>query len=193
MSNDIFEGLRPPEADAGVVKTFVDPEKLAADMRFNPAEIDAAMINQAALYAHYAQLAAKATLQRDTLKTRLELLEAQLDKQIRVKLEEEGVKKVTEAMVSAKIRRNIRYIKAKAAFDEAEAVQTLLFQALKALEMKRDMMVQINKNQEREWAYSNALAAAERRSADLAEKRETVEALLRGSKLSPKKSVSAEL
>lgn len=166
MSEDILEEVRTPvaslvkndETSLPAVLTFLSRSDLVKDMRFNPNELDNAMLEQASTYSRYGVLAAQAALQRDNLETRLELLEAQLDQQIRKKLEEEGTK-ITENVVSNRIRRQRQYIAVKAALNEAEAIYSLLHTALRSLEQKRDMMVQINKNQEREWAYASTLAS----------------------------------
>ncbi len=149
------EKLYDLEADIKVMP-IVDTLALKADLQFNPSDLQNAMLSQAALYGHYAMLAAKASLQRDQMETRLDIIKASLGKKVRVALSS-SAGKVTEAMVEQEVNRHRTYVAAKSALNEADAIAKLLQSTLKAMEMRRDMLVQLNKNATQEFNYSSAL------------------------------------
>src|SRR5262249_4447716 len=125
VSEDIFADVRTPTATLAStdettipkVRAFLTASKLQADVRFNPADVDSALIDQASIFAEYGQYQALAILQRDQLETRLELLQARLDVGYREKLEKEG-KKITEKVIEARIKTNPLYLKTRAALSE---------------------------------------------------------------------------
>lgn len=140
-----------------VIKHFITPEELRADMKINPLEIENSMIELASHYARYTHLLAKARLQKDDAEARLELLEAKLDKSIRdAAARDPEAKKLTEPMVAAQIKRQTSYIKASLQFNEARAVYQVLEGAVAALDKKSSMIVQLNKNASQEYEMTSS-------------------------------------
>lgn len=137
---------------------FLTAHDIAEATNLNPTDLESEMIRMASLYSRFGVLSAKARSQRDASKSALELVEAKLDKALRDKLAEKG-EKVTEAKLRAEIVMQSKYIEAQKELNEANSILSAMETALMALQMKRDMLVQLNKNSEREWAYSSALTA----------------------------------
>lgn len=154
---DIFANVRVPVKSVGspgemeiVVKTFTTAAEIAQATRIDPTDVDNSLIRIAAQFARFSVLAAQARLQKDTFASRLELLEAKLDKAYR----DEAAKKeekTTEAKISQQIRRNEKYIEVNLQLNEAKAVQTVIEGAVEAIKLKRDSLVQLNKNAQAEW------------------------------------------
>jgi hypothetical protein len=142
------------------LKTFVDLSRIKEDMSFNVQNLNNAMVEIAALYVHYSQALAKAQMQRDRLETQRDILEAQLDKAVRDKAAVES-KKITEVQVKQAVLRQPKFIRICQLVNEAAAIVNMLFGAVKGLEMKRDMMVQVNKNAQTEFKYTTALSGPE--------------------------------
>lgn len=75
------------------------PDDYSLDMEINPGELDIEWINQPALMMKYTKKAAELREKRDLLKEELELLKAQLDKEVRSDPEEYGLTKTTETII----------------------------------------------------------------------------------------------
>lgn len=165
ITDEVKLGDKLHEMDADIkVLPFINPTELKSDLQFDPSDLDNAMLNQAALYGHYAIMAAKASLQRDQMETRLDIIKATLSKKVRIALEASAKGRVTEAMVEQEVNRHRTYVSAKSALDEADSIAKLLQSTLKAMEMRRDMLVQLNKNAIQEFGYSSALTPKEEAS-----------------------------
>lgn len=124
------------------VKTFVDPLQLKADVSFTEADLDSAMMSQAALFAHYATQAATAQHQVDSIKLLLEVKEASVAQAIRDEAAESGAK-TTEKGIEQQITMNAAVIALRKALNNARSQADLAKMALEALRQKRDMLVQI--------------------------------------------------
>lgn len=151
---------------------FLAVNDFTAATSINPTDLESEMINMAALYSRFGVLTAKARSQRDAAKSRLELVEAKLDKTLRDEMAEKG-EKVTENKLRSEIVMRKAYLDAVKTLNEANSILSVAETALMSLQMKRDMLVQLNKNAEREWNYSSAL------SANSAANREEADALIR--------------
>lgn len=135
---------------------FLTAHNFAQATSINPTDLDSELIRMAALYSDFGVVAAKARSQRDACKTTLELVEAKLDKALRDKFAAAG-EKVTENKIRSELVLQKVYIEAVGSLNEANSILSVAETALTSLEMKRDMLIQLNKNSEREWAYSSAL------------------------------------
>lgn len=142
-------GLR--EAQARVVnrktslQVFVDPAALKDDIDIDPNSIQTEMLRQPALHAYYAVLASKADYQESVFRLRFETIEAQLSKRVRVELAKRHGK-VTEVMVSETVKTQTAYQDAYMELAEAQSVAMISRSALRSIEQRRDMLVQINKD-----------------------------------------------
>lgn len=146
------------------LEKFVDEGELAQATSLNPSDLENEMLRMASLYTRFGLLTAKARRQRDAAKANLELVEAKLDGLLREKHKEA---KVTEARLRAELVQQSKYQEAHSTLIEANGTLSALETVLMALQMKRDMLVQLNKNAEREWQYQSALspeAQAEKRN-----------------------------
>ena len=144
---------------------FINMNDVVSATSINPTDLESEMIRMAALYSRFGVLTAKARSQRDAAKTRLELVEAKLDKLLRDKLAEKG-EKVTENKLRSEIVVQKAYVDASKELNESNAILSATETALVALQMKRDMLVQLNKNSEREWAYSTSMVGREATTAE---------------------------
>lgn len=124
------------------VEAFVDAEKLASDIRFSEVDLDNAMMEQASFYAYYAAQAAKAGLQVDNLKNRLEITEAIVAKKMRDDAAASGAK-ITEKQIESEVPLNKTVRDLKSAYNEAKAIHALAIQALEAFKQRRDMLIQM--------------------------------------------------
>jgi hypothetical protein len=135
---------------------FIEANAVAEATSINPTDIDSELIRMAALYSRFGVLAARARSQRDARKSSLELVEAKLDKLLRDKFAEKG-EKVTENKIRSELVLQKAYVEAIQELNEANSILSVAETTLSSLEMKRDMLVQLNKNAEREWQYSSAM------------------------------------
>ncbi len=112
--------------------------------------IDEKLINdelkdQAAKYAWWATLHTMARGKRDELKRKLDLLEAELDGEIRRKLQESG-EKATERVIGTQLLQTARYQKLQQQYAEAQQQETVLAVAREAFMQRKDMVVAIATN-----------------------------------------------
>jgi hypothetical protein len=155
---DLFEGVRVPLASAGTkinVKTFATASDIALATAINPNDIDGSLVSLASEFSRFNLLAAQGRLQMNGLETRLELVSAKLDKLLRDQATKAG-EKITEAKLEQAIRRNKHYLQTSTDLNEAKAVVKVLEGTLEAIKMKRDMLVQMNKNNRDEWDVSTS-------------------------------------
>jgi hypothetical protein len=112
--------------------------RLTKDPRF---EVDRRLLDkewegQPALFLEYAEQLAETNAEVDELKDRLENVKAELDGEARGELGEEG-KKFTEAMVSAWIYREDRYLVALNDLREAQRKAAILKAEVQALDQRK--------------------------------------------------------
>lgn len=148
-STDLLdEGRVSMETDsAPLVRQFINIEQVQKDTIINPNNILNELLGLSSIFARYGLLLAKARIQRDGFKSRRNLLAALLEKQIRDKAVEDG-DKVTNPQVAARIAGSGRMVEAELALNEASAILAACTEARDAIKVKRDMLVQINKNQQ---------------------------------------------
>lgn len=128
-----------PESD---LRTFINPDKLKADLDFNETNISTAMMKQASLFAHYATLAHQAQFQADRADQQVDLVEAKLYQQYRDSFAAAG-EKPTEAMIRASITKDDRYQKALLRKSEAKAIADMVKAAADSFRHRRDMLIQV--------------------------------------------------
>lgn len=132
---------------AFTIKKFIDRTKLRADLEVDEHSIDDAMFKQSGLTAFYGELLADAQEQLSRAKLRLETTEAMLYKTYRKVALADKENKATEKSLAADVAADRRMITAKKdvilAQEEVDRVKI----AVEALKQRRDMLVQLNKNQ----------------------------------------------
>lgn len=147
----LVAGMKPGQARivgrTQTMQTFVDPAQLKDDIDIDPNSIPTEMLRQPALHAYYAVLSSKADFQESVFKLRFEVIEAQLAKRVRVALNSRPGVKVTESMVAETVKTQTAYQDAFMELAEAESIATISRSAMRSIEQRRDMLVQINKDQ----------------------------------------------
>lgn len=128
-----------PESD---LKTFIDIDRLKADLDFTETNISLAMTRQASLFAHYSTLAHQAQFQADRADQQVDLIEAQLDQKYRDAFVTAG-QKVTENMIKAAIIKDDKYQKAMLRKNEAKAIAEMVKSAADSFRHRRDMLIQV--------------------------------------------------
>lgn len=117
-------------------------EQLLADVKFEPENLDKACIEQASLFAYYAEQSRLASKKMDNFKLRIATVEAELDKDARDAAAASGTK-ITEKAIEQGISRNEKYVKCVMAYNDAKATHQLLRDILDSFKQRKDMLVQI--------------------------------------------------
>lgn len=121
------------------IHKLIDMDQLKQDMQIDPNDLNAAILQQTSLYAHYMVLASKARRQRDAAKNRLSAIENVLNAQYRKTLKAENPK-ATEGEISAAVGRDARFRAAQEQLLEAEQVAYLCDTTMYAMNQRRDML-----------------------------------------------------
>ncbi|MGZ8172960.1 MAG: hypothetical protein ACXWT0_03855 [Methylobacter sp.] len=117
-------------------------EQMLADVAFSPEDLDSAFIEQASLFAYYAEQSRVASKKLDNLKLRIGVIEAQLDKGIRDEAALSG-SKLTEKAIEHGITRDDKYLKAVMAYNDAKATAQMLRDILESFKQRKDMLIHI--------------------------------------------------
>lgn len=131
------------------LKTFIDPDLLQSDLEVSETNLSKAMIRQAPLFARYSALAAKAQFQADRADQQVDLVEAELDSDIRDDMNAKGIK-ITENLVKAAIIRHPKYQKAVTRYNEAKAIAEMVKTAADSFRHRRDMLIQMGADRREE-------------------------------------------
>ena len=146
-TTDLLDDARVPMGvdTAPLVRQFISIEQVTKDTTINPNNVENELLGLSSIFARYGLLVAKARIQRDGFKSRRNLLAAQLEKNIRDKaaVDEE---KFTNPQVASRVTGDRRMVDAELSLNEAAAVLAACTEARDAVKVKRDMLVQINKN-----------------------------------------------
>lgn len=122
------------------VQTLIDTDQLQKDLAYSMANLSDAMMNQAALNAHYGVLAGRAGRQHDMVKLLLEQAEARVYKMERDAAAKLG-EKVTEALLEKRVAVHPTVVEYKKALNEAKYVESLCKTAFESFRHRRDMLV----------------------------------------------------
>ena len=146
----------PTTADNAIVQQttfqvidFIDAKQLRRDLGFSPRDLDTAQMEQASLFAHYGELAAKASHQTDVAELLLESTEAAVYKLLRDKAVADK-EKVTEAQLEKLVARHTRVVAMKKALNEAKRVEAMGKVAMEGFRQRRDMLMQQGATQREE-------------------------------------------
>jgi hypothetical protein len=164
------------------VNKLIDLEQLKKDVRWNPADLTNAMVDQASLATHYGVITARASRQLDDLELMLEVYEAKVDRKVRDDHAggASADKKLTEAQISKMVALDPKVVALKKAINEARQIEASAKTAMEAFKQRRDMLVQagllsreemkgevsINRRNEAEAARDEARKAQIRKIAD---------------------------
>ena len=111
-------------------------------------------IKQPSLYAWFATLCEYASAEVETQKMNLSILSANLDAEKRTALAN-SIKKPTESMVSSAIAVDPRHMDAETALIEAKRQYGILKGIVKALEQRKDMLIQVGSTKRQELALND--------------------------------------
>lgn len=125
-------------------------EQLMADVAINPNDLDSAYIEQASLFAFYAEQSRLASKKMDNFKLRIDAVEAELDKQFRDEAVGSG-SKVTEKAIEQAIGRDPKYVKAVMSYNDAKATAQMLRDVLDAFKNRKDMLICIGNDRRSEF------------------------------------------
>lgn len=123
------------------VEEYIDANQLRRDVAYSKTNLDDAMMEQAAMFAHYGILASKASRQVDVVKLLLENATAAVYKLISEERAAEGLK-TTVPMMDSLVARHERVVSMKRALNEAKRVESTAKIAAEAFRHRRDMLIQ---------------------------------------------------
>lgn len=138
---------KPAPEPSDKLKVFLDPKQLKIDLAYSEATIGEATMQQASMFSSYAALASRAQHQLDTMKNRLEIIEATIDKELRDEAVTAGTK-VTETGLAKAIVLDARYQAAQKRVTDAKLIASLCEQAREAFRQRMFMLIQAGKDQQ---------------------------------------------
>jgi len=112
--------------------------------KVNKNSIDENLEFQASLYSHYAGLEALARLDLDKAETRFDSVSSEIRGTVSANLEKFG--KITEKGIEAALLRQPEVLEAKEVVHQAQYRYNLLHALVKALEQKKDCLIQMSSN-----------------------------------------------
>lgn len=110
------------------------------DVSINPDALDIEWLEQPRLMVKYAQLATQAKLKADRAKERLEVVKAELDKDIRTSPEKYDIAKLTESVVANTILLQPAYQAASEEYIRLNYEAALARYAVEAINMKKEAL-----------------------------------------------------
>lgn len=132
-----------------MLSNYLDPDQLKKDLDFDPSNINEDLRQHTQLQNHYANLATRARAQSDRWESAVEVLESQLDNHYRKVLKEENPK-TTEPQIRSAIVTDARWKAATARRHDALTQWKLCENASRSFEHRKDMILQVSRNMERE-------------------------------------------
>ena len=118
-------------------------------VQIKEADLSEEFVKQPSLYAWFATLCEFASAEVETQKMNLSILRANLDGEKRVELADSG-KKATETMVNSAITVDPKHQGAETALIESKRQYGILKGIVKALEQRKDMLIQIGSTKRQE-------------------------------------------
>lgn len=130
---------------------YINLDEMKADLAIDLTNLTDAMAKQTGLYVHYASKAVRAKRQHERFKAALEVIEAQLNSTYRTTLKEESPK-TTEDQIRSAVVNDARWKSMSARVIDSEEIYRLTDVAVRALDHRRDMLLQIARDAAREQA-----------------------------------------
>lgn len=110
------------------------------DTSIDESALDTEWLQQASLTFKYCQLEADARKAVDDTKAQLDIVEAELDKEIRNNPEKFGLPKITESAIKSAILVNENHINAKDEYSQAQYELNMAQAAVRAIYAKKDAL-----------------------------------------------------
>ncbi len=125
------------------IKPVYDMDQYARDtIAVDTNNLSECFANQAALYGHYTRQSREATVQAGLKKVLLQAKIGILDKDIRDRAIADS-KKISESLITSEMDRTPEIIALKKELIEAEATETFGRDALRAMDHRKDMLIQL--------------------------------------------------
>lgn len=138
-----------PAAKPVRVLNFVDPTKVKGDLTYSIANLSGAMVDQAALFAHYGELAAKAARQVDDLELMLDVAKAKVSRVVRDEAAKAGLKP-SVAQVEADVMVHGKVIEYRQAINAAKQIEASAKTLVEAFKQRKDMLIQLGAGEREE-------------------------------------------
>jgi hypothetical protein len=110
------------------------------DMKIDEQSLDIEWLEQPGLMFRYTKYAADIRLRADKAKENLDLVKADIDKDIRTNPEKYDIEKITETVVLNTIIGNVRYRKANEELSNAQYELNIANGAIRAIEARKDAL-----------------------------------------------------
>jgi hypothetical protein len=110
------------------------------DIKIDETALDVEWLEQPRLMMRYAKHSANMRMQTDFAKERLDVVKAELDREIRLNPEAFDIAKITEATVLAAIISHEKYAQANRAFLEARYESDIANAAVRAIDARKDAL-----------------------------------------------------
>jgi altronate dehydratase len=110
------------------------------DIKIDETALDVEWLDQANLMLKYARHSAEKRKELDEAKERLELVGAELNKEIRNNPTNYGIDKITEALVTAVISTQPEYVEATETLIQAKFESDVAYGAVKAVDARKDAL-----------------------------------------------------
>lgn len=140
------------------VKMFIDTFQFKKDVSYSTADLSGAMADQASLFAHYGEQAARAARQVDDLELLLENAEAKVYRMLRDAAAKAG-EKITEAMLEKSVSVHPRVVQFKRALNEAKQIEATAKIYVEAFRSRKDMLIQMGAQAREEYKGEVFIAA----------------------------------
>lgn len=128
-------------AEGNGLREFIDGGAVEKELSVNDINLDNAVSTQASRFAHYSYQAALAKQQHKKVKLYVEITEATLYRDKRLKLiAEVGAKAVTENQVQAEMKLDTRWMKMQNMLAQAERIADTIEGVVKAFAQQKDMI-----------------------------------------------------
>lgn len=117
-------------------------EELKAALRIDKMNLDEEAINQPMLYMEVSEMYVQRAADRDALKENLAVVDAALDKELRVKMTKD-LEKFTEAMVKAAIQGHKKHVAAFEAYSDAKEQSDFLAALKESFQQRKSMLQEL--------------------------------------------------
>lgn len=119
-------------------------QRLASSLKINKEDIDEELIAQSQHFWHVAEAHERAVSQMDKAKLDLDIVEVELDKEIRERMLADG-EKITEKQVEAALKREDEWFKSSEAYLKAKATAGRWSALRESYRHRRDMLIELSK------------------------------------------------
>lgn len=172
MSDETEETAATATRRTFKIRNYIDPDQLRSDMSYSTVDLSSAMAQQASLYVHYANLAAKAARQVDDVEMLLEITESKVYRTLRDRAVKTGAK-MTEVQLEKSVAVHPQVVAMKRARNEAKQIEANAKAAVEGFKQRRDMLIQEGATQRQEMQGETAINARNTRegTAKAAERR----------------------